>query len=200
MGGSGSGNRLQYGTKGTLNASNRIDIRYLKKQGMLRSGIYTISWSYGGEPAGNVNIRVVANISMTVIYRWRRNSSEQWQSKEQPIRLAHTTCAFGGSRQWFICPYCCRRVVVLVVDGAHVACRHCLKLTYASCNEDMIDRSWRKRDKIKSRLGGDDKGLYLKPKGMHQRTWQRLRQQYHDAEYQGELWLESLMLRLIGRS
>ena len=198
MGGSGSGNRLRYGTKGTLNASNRIDIRYLKKQGMLRSGIYTISWSYGGEPAGNVNIRVVANISMTVIYRWRRNSSEQWQSKEQPIRLAHTTCAFGGSRQWFICPYCSRRVAVLVVDGAYVACRHCLNLTYASCNEDMIDRTWRKRDKIKSRLGGDDISIHIKPKGMHHRTWERLRWQYQNAELQGWEWMEARLEAMRG--
>ena len=199
MGRCGSGNRWRYGAKGTLNASNRLDIRYLKKQGMLRGGYYSLSWNRGGEPAGNVNVRIVAGESMTVIYRWRRNTGEEWQPKEQTVWLALTACAFGGSRQWFVCPYCRRRVVVLVVDGAHVACRHCLHLTYASCNEDQIDRSWRKRDRIKARLGGDDKGLYLKPKGMHQRTWERLRQQYLDAEYQGDLWLESRMLQLVGR-
>jgi len=101
-----------------------------------------------------------------------------------------TACAFGGSRQWFVCPYCNRRVTVVVVDGAYVACRHCLKLTYASCNEDQIDRSWSKRDKYKAKLGGD-KGQYLKPKGMHQRTWQQLRHQYYEAEMQGWEWAES---------
>lgn len=192
MGGSGSGNRWRYGTKGTLNASCRLDVRYLKRQGMLRSGYYSLSWNRNGEPSGNVNIRVVADVSMTVIYRWRRNSSEEWQSKEQAVSLAHSACALGGSRQWFVCPYCSRRVAVVVVDGAHVACRHCLKLTYASCNEDMIDRSWSKRDKYKAKLGGD-KGLHQKPKGMHHRTWQRLRRQHNEAEMQGWLWLDSRM-------
>jgi hypothetical protein len=192
MGGSGSGNRWRYGTKGTLNSSCRLDVRYLKRQGMLRSGYYSLSWSRNGEPSGNVNIRVVADVSMTVIYRWRRNSSEEWQSKEQAVSLAHSACAFGGSRQWFVCPYCSRRVAVVVVDGAHVACRHCLKLTYASCNEDRIDRSWSKRDKYKAKLGGD-KGIHLKPKGMHHRTWQRLRHRYYQAEMQGWEWVEARM-------
>ena len=191
MGGMGSGNRWRNGTKDTLDASSRLDIRYLKKQGMLRGGNFSLSWNRNGTPAGNVNIRVVADASMTVIYKWRRNSSEEWQPKEQAVSLAHTACAYGGSRPWFVCPYCYRRVAVVVVDGAHVACRHCLKLTYASCNEDMIGRTWRKRDKYKAKLGGDDKGLYLKPKGMHQRTWERLRWQYHNAELQGWEWMDA---------
>lgn len=198
MGGSGSGNRWRYGTKGTLNASNRIDIRYLKKQGMLYGGHYTISWSYGGEPAGSATIRIVENKSMTVIYSWRRNSSEEWQPKEQTVRLAHTACAFGGSRQWFLCPHCSRRVAVMVVSGANVSCRNCLQLTYASCNEDQIDRSWRKRDRIKAKLGGDDINVYVKPKGMHHRTWDRLRWQYQNAELQGWEWMESRLEAMRG--
>ncbi len=198
MGGCGSGRRYRYSTKGTLDASSRLDIRYLKKQGMLRSGYYSLSWNRNGQPSGNVNIRIVADESMTVTYRWRINSIDEWQSKEQVVSLAHTACAYGGSRPWFVCPYCSRRVAIVVVNGEHVACRHCLKLTYASCNEDTIDRSWRVRDKIKARLGGDDKSLYLKPKGMHQRTWERLRWQYRNAEWQGLDWLESRMEALKG--
>lgn len=193
MGGCGSGRRYRYSTKGTLDASSRLDIRYLKKQGMLRGGYYSLSWNRNGEPSGNVNVRIVAGESMAVIYRWRRSSSEEWQPVEKVVRLAHTACALGGSRPWFVCPYCSRRVAIVVVDGAHVACRHCLNLTYTSCNEDMIDRSWRRRDKIKVRLGGDDKGLYLKPKGMHWQTWARLRQQHNEAEMQGWLWLDARM-------
>ena len=75
----------------------------------------------------------------------------------------------------------------MILDGGYVACRHCLKLTYASCNEDAIDGSWSRRDKYKAKLGGDE-GLYLKPKGMHHRTWQRLRHQYYEAEMEGWRW------------
>ena len=198
MGGMGSGNRWRYGTKGTVDASKRLDIRYLKQQGMLRSGTYSLSWSRGGEPSGNINVRMVAGESMTVIGKWRRDASEEWQPMEKTVHLSHSSCAFGGLRPWFICPYCSRRVAVMIVDAGYVACRHCLKLTYASCNEDMIDRSWRKRDKIKSRLGGDDINIYVKPKGMHQRTWERLRWQYQNAELQGWEWLDSRLSMLGG--
>ena len=68
MGGMGSGNRWRYGTKDTLDASSRLDIRYLKKQGMLRGGNFSLSWNRNGTPSGNVNIRIVADESMTVIY------------------------------------------------------------------------------------------------------------------------------------
>lgn len=191
MGGFGSGNKYRYGKKATLNAASRLDIRYLKQRGLLNSGSYNLSWTWSrnSEPAGNVNIRVVSDASMTVVYRWRSDSSKEWQPVEKRIDIAHTACAFGGSRPWFVCPYCSRRVAVVVVDGAHVACRHCLKLTYASCNEDRIDRSWSKRDKYKAKLGGDT-GLHLKPKGMHHRTWQRLRHRYYQAEMQGWEWAE----------
>ncbi|MDD2337204.1 MAG: hypothetical protein PHD01_11570, partial [Geobacteraceae bacterium] len=130
-------------------------------------------------------------VLLTGATSWRRNLSEEWQLTEKTVHLTHTSCAYGGSRIWFICPYCSRRVAVVILDAGHVACRHCLNLTYASCNEDLIDRSWRKRDKYKARMGGNDKGLNLKPKGMHQRTWLRLRHQYFEAEMQGWEWAEA---------
>jgi hypothetical protein len=64
-------------------------------------------------------------------------------------------------------------------------------MTYSSCNEDRIYRNWRKRDKYKAKLGGDDHGFYLKPKGMRQRTWQRLRHRHYEAEKQGWEWVEA---------
>lgn len=77
-----------------------------------------------------------------------------------------------------------RRVAVVIMDCPLVACRNCLNLTYASRNEDLIDRTWRKRDKYKARVGGKDH-LYLKPKGIHRKTWERLRYKYYDAEMRG---------------
>ena len=199
MGGSGSGNRWRYGKKGTVDASKRLDIRYLKQHDMLRSGTYNMSWNRGGEPSGSCAIRIVAGESMTVICRWRNGSNDEWQPMEKTISLAHTACALGGSRPWFVCPHCSRRVAVLILDAGYVACRHCLKLTYGSCNEDLIDRSWRRRDKYKARMGGDDINIYVKPKGMHQRTWERLRWQYQNAELQGWEWMESRLEALGGR-
>jgi len=185
MGGQGSGNRWRSGTKRTVDGSKRIDIRYMNKHGMLKSGHFDWFWTRNGERMGDVGISVVAGISITVTYRWNSSSNEEWKSMKQTVLLAHTSCALGGSRPWFICPYCQRRVAVIIVDGPHVACRHCLNLTYTVCNEDHIHRSWRRADKYKSKLGGEDVYLYMKPKGMHWKTWKRLRQQYFNADGQG---------------
>ncbi len=189
MGGCWSGNRFRPGKKGTVDAERCLDIRYLKQHGLLQSGYHFISWKWGGRPSGNAAIQIVAGESMTVVCKWRNDSSEEWQPMERTVKFAHTACAYGGSRQWFVCPLCSRRVAVLALDCPQVACRHCLNLTYASCNEDLIGRSWRKRNKYKAKMGGDDKYLSLKPKGMHWRTWQRLLQKYYDAEMEGWQWL-----------
>jgi hypothetical protein len=188
MGGYGSGKRLRYGTKGTVDASRCLDIRYLKQHGLLDGGYYNMSWSRNGEPTGNAAISITAGEKMTVSCKWRRGSDEEWQPMDSTVNLAHTACAFGGSRQWFICPCCSSRVAVLILGAGYVACRHCLHLTYASCNEDLIGRSWRKRNKYKAKMGGGDHCLYLKPKGMHWQTWEQLRHKYNEAEADGWVW------------
>jgi len=72
-------------------------------------------------------------------------------------------------------------------------------LTYASCNEDSIGGSWRKRNKYKAKMGGGDSCLYLKPKSMHWQTWQRLLKKYYEAETEGWIWLAG-RLKMKGRA
>jgi len=185
MGGCGSGNHFRNGTKKTVDAAKRLDIRYLKKHGMLQSGNYKMSWNRNGRPSGNASIRIVAGESMTVICNWRMDSSAEWQPMEKTVHFTSTACTYGGSRLWFVCPYCGRRVAVVILDAGHVACRHCLNLTYASCNDDSISQIWRKRDKYLAKMGGNKKSLHFKPKGMHRETWNRLRLQYYEADIEG---------------
>ena len=60
---------------------------------------------------------------------------------EQVVPLRATRPNFGGARWWFSCPRradggeCGRRVGKLYrpPDGRRFACRHCLRLTYESC-------------------------------------------------------------------
>lgn len=57
-------------------------------------------------------------------------------------------------------------------------CRHCYRLPYASQGEGYLDRISRKADKIDKKLEADEyivvDDLY-KPKGMHWRTFYRLK-------------------------
>ena len=70
-----------------------------------------------------------------------RQSLEYWV--EEVIRLQCTRPNFGGERWWFACPRmvdgeeCGRRVGKLYrpPEGRYFACRHCLHLTYESCQK-----------------------------------------------------------------
>ncbi len=77
MDGSGSGNRWRYGTRSTCEASLRIDVRYMRKQGLLRPGFHgTLSWSPYGERTGWIHYKVHPN-SLEVDYRTRPADEEE---------------------------------------------------------------------------------------------------------------------------
>jgi len=176
MGGIGSGNRIRIFSKSTTESQHRVDIRWLKKNGYLepiRSGM--LSWTCNGQESGSIRYRI-ENDRMLLNYRERSRGGE-WQDVEQVVLFDQTPCNYGGTRKWFICPNCARRVAVLYGAGKYFLCRHCYDLTYSSQQEDWSGRMLRKARNIKERLGiqnGIDP-IIFKPKGMHQKTFDRLR-------------------------
>jgi hypothetical protein len=54
MGGPGSGGWYRWNKRATTEEIKRIDIRYLKKNGLLSPGRRSLSWSSGGEPSGYI--------------------------------------------------------------------------------------------------------------------------------------------------
>jgi hypothetical protein len=100
-------------------------------------------------------------------------------------------CRFGGAQPYFVCPGVLdgtawgRRVVRLYGPGHYFLCRHCYRLAHASQSEGAWDRTLRRANKIKQRLGGDP-GMTApfpsKPRCMWRRTYERLRGQALDAE------------------
>lgn len=65
----------------------------------------------------------------------------------------------------------------LYIDGSTLACRVCLGLRYANQHETERDRLFRRAHKLGDRLGWRggvaDRGRG-RPRGMHERTYQRL--------------------------
>lgn len=89
----------------------------------------------------------------------------------QYIPVLKTACNFGGSRSWFACPRCRRRVGVLFLRGtAGFVCRHCGRIAYSSQSDDDMGRAWRKQRKAEARLADG----WRRPKGMHQTTRDKL--------------------------
>jgi hypothetical protein len=115
----------------------------------------------------------------------------EWKYHFQRVPIQRTKCHLGGERPWFNCTVstggklCGRRVAKLYRAGHLFACRHCLGLVYASQQEIPVKRAMRRAQKIKMRLGGSDDPLEpfpQKPRGMHRRTYRRLREQARAAD------------------
>ena len=181
MGGSGSGQWHRWNSKATTESQHRIDIRWLNRQGYLRSG-YTSSlrWLMGHKQTGFIEYKVEADC-MILYYRYRINGGE-WKSVEQSISFDRTPCNFGGYRKWFLCTNCSKRVAILYGAGKLFLCRHCYNLTYSSQQECREYRLLRKARNIRLRLDGSNNmfdPFPWKPKNMHWKTYWQLR---HKAE------------------
>ena len=188
MGGSGSGRMLRWGTKSKTESQHRIDIRWLKKQKYLRSGISgSLSWSNRGEKTGSINFHM-EELKMILNYRHRPRDGE-WEDVKQNIYIERTSCNYGGYRKWFLCPRCSKRVALLYGAGRYFFCRHCYQLTYDSCNTSPLQRIYDKANKLKERLGGHAGISYPiadRPKGMHHKTYSRMVNEIYRLEGMGE--------------
>lgn len=99
---------------------------------------------------------------------------------EQRVPVTRTPCNYGGTRLWFACPWCSRRLAILFLGSDGFGCHQCSKVAYASQSEDKMDRAWRKQRKIERRLGDH----HERPEGMHFRTYLRLKGQIAQCETQ----------------
>ena len=178
MGGMGSGRRWGYGGKETTNDSLPLDIRKLQRAGLLTPGRwFGWQWTVNDKPVADIRVKVEIG-RVVLVYRHRGRGDSDWQDVEQPVQLRHTPCTYGGTRPWWRCPSCSRRVAVLYCPGELYACRHCYRLAYESQREDAGDRALRRAQRIRRRLGGSANMTMpfpAKPKGMRWCTYERLR-------------------------
>ncbi len=178
MGGNGSGQYWHFDAKDTTDDYRRLDVRRWQREGCLEPGHwFGWQWARDGETTASIQVRVESG-RVILSYQHQRGGGE-WKSEEYPVCLDRTPCTYGGARVWFRCPArgCGRRVAILY-GGAIFACRHCHRLAYPSQREPPHDRAARRADKIRARLGWEPGILngpgWRKPKGMHQRTYERL--------------------------
>ena len=181
MGGWGSG-RGQRG-KDTTEDSRPLDIRKLNRTGLLQPGrSFGWQWTVNDLPVGDIQIRVQVD-HVVLSYKYRPQRGADWEDVRQSVYLDRTPCQLGGTRCWWLCPFCGRRVAILYGPGQHYACRHCWKLAYTCQRESVDDRAARRADRIRRRLGwhvGILNPTGWKPKGMHWSTFERLKAE-HDA-------------------
>ncbi|WPL15572.1 hypothetical protein Thiowin_00473 [Thiorhodovibrio winogradskyi] len=150
-----------------------LDVRDLHRRGMLDPGLsYGWQWSRDGRVLASVGIATEQD-RLTLNYSHHPHGGEP-VNYSYPVWLERTPCTYGGSRPWFACPDCGRRVALIYL-GRHgrFACRHCLRLNYQCQRESDSDRLLRRAESIRQRLGwppGIANAQTGKPKGM---TWKR---------------------------
>ncbi len=207
MGGFGSGRPSGSGRE-KVEHSRSIDVNRLHREGCLRVGwVGGWQWTRDGETVASINLRAEADW-LYLTYRAHVGGGE-WEDVAETVRIVRVVCRFGGARPYFICPgvmngmACGRCVAKLHGSGRYFLCRHCYRLAHASQSEGTCDRTLRRANKIRQRLGGEP-GMAApfppKPKGMRQRTYQRLRQRALEDEMRADeafaLQAERLLARI----
>jgi hypothetical protein len=193
MGGVGSGNWYRFDKKTTADECHGVDVRYLHRHGLLKSGhSFTLRWSRRERETGSIGGSVEGHLRLRperviLRYRCRSGQGSEWEDVWEPVSLTWTACNFGGERPWFVCPDagCARRVAVLYGPGRYFLCRHCYDLVYESQRESAMYRVLHKAQAIRERLGGSANMIAPFPerlKGMHHETYWRLRDEHDEAE------------------
>lgn len=93
------------------------------------------------------------------------------------IPVVTTKCNYGGERHWFICPLpsCRRRSKKLYLHSQGIfICRKCLNIAYSTQNRSKLDRIIDKKWSLIRKCGEDSEWTQKKPKGMHQKTFDRI--------------------------
>lgn len=163
MGGYSSG-RYRTRNRGAVEATCRIDIRFLRSRGAFKEGrttTGTLRWSRHGTETGSVGWTVhlgSGDRQMVVSF------SCGGQSHRQVIRLEAVPMRFGGLRYYARCPRTGRRCEVLPIIQGVIACRQFHRLAYAS---QSMDRLGRLREKVER----CEKQLRKRPRRGANRQW-----------------------------
>ena len=146
---------------------------------------FNTTWQHHGETIASIGVTVEAE---QLRLRYRANIDGEWQDMAYPVALAKTDCHYGGQRYWFICPHCHRRAALLYCYTGLFLCRQCNGMAYRVQREQGYNRAIRKAEKLRKKLNwqaGIGNGEGHKPKGMHQRTFERLQDETYHYTVQG---------------
>lgn len=180
MGGFGSGRKYHPYARQTIDDSCAIDIHFLKRKGTLIPGNNgSISWSSRHSSAA-ISFRVTDRDAITLIY------ASGGQDFHYDVPILYSECNYGGQRPWLQCIRCSGRVGKLILKHGLFMCRQCGNMAYQSQNDGSTARRFSsKAGRLRSRLGSNTRmvdPIPGKPKGMHWRTYYRLREKIETYE------------------
>lgn len=101
------------------------------------------------------------------------------------IEFTSTPCNFGGRRYWFVCQECGGNRLLLREHQHRLLCNSCISAPYKTASITKSKRAAVKRVNLLRKLNLEDcDGVVLpeqmvKPKGMWQKTYLKIRAEYH---------------------
>jgi hypothetical protein len=157
-----------------------LNIQRLHKQGCFRASYWTsLSWKSTSGRITTVGLSTDPPYGIRLEYTVTDADGKPC-SIDDRVSLTWSPCHLGGERPWFLCPRCSRRVGVLyLLHNFRFRCRHCHRLRYRCKSETPWSRAQRKTLKIERRLGDVP---WIKPKWMHQTTFDRLHKRLREAK------------------
>ena len=184
MGGRGSGGHNSKGKLRDVQCA-RLDVHELARDGKLTLGKRDLLFgTIGFEVAGGPDAQ-----RLVLEFPIRSVSGERLAPVQQIISCYWRKAHYGGRYLMFLCSECGRPARVLYARYFSdriwfFTCRNCAGITYQSTMGHRWDRSARRVEKLRARLGWQAGGTEpLRPRGMHKRTYQRILGMlaYHEA-------------------
>ncbi|WP_084419101.1 hypothetical protein [Henriciella litoralis] len=192
MGGYGSGRHAR--GAGRSDQFHRRDLTDFPREWFQHRRTGTLTWSRGDHKTGSIGYRLSPN-RLELHYTVTREGERQ--DITECFVMTPTEQPLGGQRWWIECRGCGRRCRVLF-GGTYFRCRQCCRLTYESQYERIyapgVTRAMRVRRKLKGEMGL----AYPfpdRPKGMHWKTYNRLRK----ADWAAQMRIDALLMHDVRR-
>jgi len=195
MGGIGSGSWYRWNSKTTVEDGLTIDLCKLIRQKLVFPGSHVsgpLIWTRVSDGEKVASISYEANLLNPHAAWMRLHYSSGGKSVDYRVQLTTTYPYYGGLRWWFVCPSNGSRVAKLhsPPGGDIFASRKAYNLAYQSQHETPMFRHLTSAQDIRHRLGGSmcaDDIFPAKPKGMHRKTYRKLRNKAEQAEHRSNL-------------
>jgi hypothetical protein len=165
----------------------RLDVHELTRDGKLKIG--SSGWLFGTirfEVTGGPDAQ-----QLVLEFPCMSASGQTLEPLRQVISCYWRKAHYGGRYLVFLCSECDRSARVLYGRYEHhhhriwfFSCRKCAGITYQSTMGHRWDRSARRVEKLRARVGWRTGGTVpIKPRGMHEKTYQRIlgALAYHEA-------------------
>lgn len=134
------------------------------------------SISVGARRRWNAVAKLVAELEFRIHFDPDPEYADDADPYAKTVRVAESTCRFGGKRFWLICsiPRCGRRTATLFRLDDKLVCRACGGFSYRSQLERSPMRALRRAQAIRCKLGGSGSLLDEfpdRPKWMRKMTY-----------------------------